>query len=393
MTSLKIEPGRLPASVQVPASKSYSNRALILAAQKGQGMRIKGLPASTDVTFLMDSLKAAGFSITQDQYSVVINNQLPTSTEKTIEILVGEGGTTARFLAALLLKTNVSYELVLGERLKVRPWAEFIDLAHRYGGQAELVGERLFLKGPLKLPSRLKVDCSKTTQFASGLRLAFPETEIIPVNMESSQSYWEMTVEMVKEFERTMIYQVPLDWSSASYPLAFAALNHEIHFPGLKYDRLQSDAKFLELLKEMGHVRDEEKGTRIGPSSYQKDISLDVSDCLDLVPALGYYLAHIKGRHELRNVKNLVFKESDRLHEVIQLLKIFGRDAFVEAESLIIQGHPKKITSKKELNLPNDHRIVMSGALFLRHHSGGSVSPMEAVAKSYVNFFYDLGII
>jgi len=134
-------------------------------------------------------------------------------------------------------------------------------------------------------------------------------------------------------------------------------------------------------------VSDSSSGIDVTPSLKEGDLNLDVSDCLDLVPTLAYFLAHIKGRHTLSGIENLVHKESDRLSEVRKLLSHFERSTDIQDNSLIIEGHHQIIQESKNLVMPEDHRMVMVGTLFLLHHHGGTIYPAEAVNKSYPGFF------
>lgn len=387
MSTLIIKPGPIKSKVEIPSSKSYANRVLILAALRSEANTIKNVPQSSDVINLLDALEKIGLLIEKSEDKVVIKNSFPECESEGQTIEIGEGGTTARFLASMLLRGKKTYTLLLGERLKDRPWDEFINFVNEHHGQASLSGRELKIQGPLKLPRRIEIDCSKTTQFATGIRLAFPETNVIPVNMESSESYWKMTEKIMKDFQFSYNFTVPLDWSSASYPMAFAALNHKIEFPGLKYDEFQADAKFYLLLKKFDCITESPDGIVVEPTKHSHDVQMDVSDCLDLVPTLAYFLAHVEGFHELTGIKNLVHKESDRLNEVIKLLKAFGRNVEVRGDSLFMQGSHEKLASQIDLNMPDDHRMVMAGTLFLRHHAGGSITPKEAVSKSYPGFF------
>lgn len=383
--SLKVNPGHFVSTVELPGSKSYANRALILAAINPNDFTLYDVPASSDVTFLVQALTKLGLKLAWNKSNLTIKGSFPACEQNGAEIEVGEGGTTARFLASMLLLGHKTYTLKLGQRLKERPWEEFISFVVTYGGKAELKGDQLILQGPLNLPSEVKVDCSRTTQFASGLRLI--GAKVIPVNMKSSQSYWEMTEELIQMMQSATEFRIPLDWSSASYPLAFSALNHAVFFPELKYDRFQSDAKFYEVLEGFRALRADFDGIRINPIKQHHSISLNVSDCLDLVPALVFFLAYVEGEHRLSGIKNLVFKESDRLGEVQKLLRQFERESLVEDDVLVIRGNSSKMAQKVDLMLPDDHRIVMAGTLFLRHNSGGSVTPAFAVNKSYPEFF------
>lgn len=387
MQSLSVKKGLLKDVIHLPSSKSYANRALILAALQKKPVILTQMPSASDVTILIQCLKEVGVSITTDGDKVTVHNSFPECETTDKEVMVGEGGTTGRFLAAFLLTGSKTYTLKLGERLKQRPWQEFIDQVNALGASATLLQDKLILKGPIQFPETLKVDCSKTTQFATAFQLIAPSSvKVIPENMQTSQSYWRMTEKMIQDLKSDS-YIVPLDWSSASYPLAFAALKQRIMFPGLLMDEFQADSKFLGILKRFGSVTESTSGIDISPIEKTMDVNFNVSDALDLVPALAFFLSHIEGHHSLSGIENLVHKESDRLNEVIKLLAQFNRKAWVEEGILHIEGSEQIVTHKVDLILPDDHRMVMTGTLFLLHHEGGSVTPSEAVNKSYPDFF------
>jgi 3-phosphoshikimate 1-carboxyvinyltransferase len=342
MQNLSVKAGRLPPSVQIPPSKSYANRALILASINKEEIVLKNMPQASDVTLLVTALQQIGLEIIQVQNQISVLNHFPACEKKSdLTIEVGEGGTTARFLASLLILGNRKYTLVLGERLKLRPWKEFLKLAADLGVFASLEDHLLVVQGPIKKIESIEVDCSETTQFASGLQLAlaYSQPTVAPMNLSASQSYFEMTQFMIGELGKNQEFVVPMDWSSASFPMCFAALSHEIFFPGLKYDPLQSDAKLFHILKDLGCLKEDQRGITVFPGATQMSLNLDVSDCLDLVPALGFLLSHIDGIHTLTGVKNLEHKESHRLEEIVKLIKEFGKEAVGDGSKLIITGN------------------------------------------------------
>lgn len=390
MQSLTLKPGQLPPIIEVPSSKSYANRALVLASLKKERVKLLRMPQASDVTHLISALKKVGLDIEVNPESVEVLNSFPGCEKKEgAKIEVGEGGTTARFLASLLCLGSAPYTLILGERLKERPWDEFLHLIHSLGVKAELKNNELFIQGPLNLSSSLEIDCSRTTQFASGLQLALAYTEckVVPVRMNSSQSYWKMTEHLIEKFQTLNEFEIPLDWSSASYPMVFAALKQEIFFPHLKIDPFQADAKLSDILKKLGSVKEEKEGLRVAPLTGAHSFKLDVSDCLDLVPSLAFLFSHIPGHHILSGIENLKHKESDRLLEVQNLLKIFHRKTQSDSHQLEIFGSSEILKETVHLVFPDDHRLVMTGALFLRFHAGGTLLPIEAVQKSYPSFF------
>jgi 3-phosphoshikimate 1-carboxyvinyltransferase len=392
MQSLRVKKGSLQSIVHVPTSKSYANRALILSALSKEKVELIGLPSADDVAILMRCLKQVGLDITTKDDSYIISNSFPECETNGASLEVGEGGTTARFIATMLLLGTKEYTLELGERLKDRPWKEFIDLVTFLGGTAKLFENKLMLKGPITFPNLIEIDCSKTTQFATAFQLIAPGSTIIkPINLHSSQSYWKMN-EVICHDIKANKYRVPTDWSSASYPMAFAALNQKIFFPGLFYDEFQADSKFLSILKIYEAASESSLGINVGVIKKELNLNFDVSDCLDLVPTLGYFLAHVKGRHCLNGITNLIHKESDRITGVMRLLAIFGRTCEIKGTTLIIHGHHQIIQEEKNLIMPNDHRMVMVGTLFLLHHHGGTISPSDAVNKSYPQFFEILSL-
>ncbi len=385
MSTLKINKGHLPEIVNVPPSKSYANRALILAAVKKSSVQIKRLPQATDVTHLVSALKEIGLQI-EGEDSLTIKNSFPQCESGDKEIYVGEGGTTARFLAALLLHGTKRYTLKLGKRLKERPWQEFLDLANVMGAKAELNGDQLVIQGPVSVPATLDVDCSRTTQFATAFELIFDNCEIIPNNLISSESYWKMNAPLKEHFQKSDSYTVPLDWSSAAFPIVFGALNHQMSLPGLQVDYLQADSRIIDVLNTIGFVTTLSESIHFFPVAKPSQVILNMQNCLDLFPALSFLVSHIEGTHELSGLENLVHKESDRLKEVCSILTQFERTFELKGNKLLIKGS-NKICGEKHLSLPDDHRIVMMAALFLRHHSGGTLDNVESVNKSYPGFF------
>jgi len=386
MTTLIIKPGRVSSKVFLPPSKSYANRYLILAATKKKKSVIHQVGSSTDVINLISGLDKAGLKIQQISDTVEILNSFPECEKEDRIIDIGDGGTTARFLAALLLKGKRKYVLKMSHKLADRPWNELIKIAQAHGAYAELKNNELHLQGPLRLNQSLEVDCSETTQFATAFRLCYPETMIHPLNLESSTTYWLMNERVIQDLKEPEV-SVPLDWSSAAFYLAFGAIHQKIKFPGLCLDTLQADSKFYFILKDLGHIIDEEDGLVVSPVQVSKNLELDMSDALDLVPAMAFYMANQSGQHMMRNVRNLIHKESNRLLEIQKVLDCFKIKNKVSENQIIIYGKSQRDHSFEVYSPPSDHRIVMMTALFMKLYQGGELSEIAAVSKSFPRFF------
>jgi 3-phosphoshikimate 1-carboxyvinyltransferase len=390
--SSKVEWGRLPTQVHIPGSKSYANRYLILAARWGN-REIRSLPAGDDVEHLLSALRAIGLKIEQTDSTVRILNSFPECEHADLEINVGEGGTTARFLVAMLATGRRHYRLRLEGRLSERPWDELLSALRQAGAKAQLVQDCIEVQGPVDwslLPR--EVDAARSTQFASALQLAGAREgiELVPARLASSQAYWDMTVATCREVATNPVSRVPLDWSSASYPLALAAIvNQPTLIVGLQADPLQADSVLGQWLSQRRCLRQDAQGTHVTGLKDLRPTQMDMSQCLDLAPTMAFICAHLEGVSVLSGLSGLVHKESDRLRALRDLLDECGVENEKSDGGLrIVGGVEKKPT---HLHPPADHRLVMVASLFLACQRGGSLEHAAAVSKSFPSFFSALG--
>lgn len=391
--NLGLEPGGITPVVNLPRSKSYANRYLILAARHGAGAVVRCLPQSDDVALMLKAFQVIGLRLRIEDDSTFFSNAFPaceSAGEEIINIDVGEGGTTARFLLALLSTGKRRYRLNLCGRLAERPWQELLDALALAGARLSRGEGWITVQGPVVLTQLPReVSAARSTQFATALQLAFAKDgiEMRPDGLTSSQPYWDLTQFCVESFRKGHVVSVPLDWSSAAYPICFSAVtSHPIFVPDLKPDAHQADAVLASYLEERGALSITAEGIRVKGLANRLPLNVDVRHCLDLVPALAFLAAHLDGPSVLNGVGGLVHKESDRLAAVTQLLSDCGVSCRHVRDALHIQGSLTHLNSCL-LNLPADHRIVMTAALFLRAHSGGTLTHAQAVAKSYPDFF------
>lgn len=389
--TLKVEPGFLAESISLPASKSHANRFLILAARRGVGTIVRQLPMSDDVQLLLQSLRALGLDI-RGENDVVFHNSFPAceSVETTPLLLeVGEGGTTARFLAALVSLGKRPYILRTTGRLALRPWDELLDVLSTAGARVRWQGSDLHIQGRIdvkRLPD--EISAARSTQFASALRLAFAADgyHVTPTMLTSSRPYWDMTEESVERIQHGDV-TVPLDWSSAAYPLVFAAaMNQKIEVLRLVPDG-QADRALYDLLASRGAAKFLANGIHVQGLEDRRPFQISVLSCPDLVPALCFLAAHLQGVSELSGVAVLRHKESDRLAAMLSLLKQCGVAAVHDEKEDVLRVTGGIEKGPWDLVVPADHRLVMTAALFLRAHNGGRLPHPEAVRKSFPNFF------
>lgn len=387
-------------TIQVPTSKSYANRILILSAISDQKIKIKNIPKSTDVLTLINCLTEIGLEIKRETDSLLISNCFPAceQSENPLRLKTGDGGTTNRFLIPLLALGENEYELVPDGLISQRPIDELIKHLKKLDIKIRIDNNEYWLKiqGPLhKKTETIEVGCSKTTQIASALLMVLSKLniEVEVKNIKSSQTYFELTKYLIEQFKNNQTeFTIPVDFSSASYPIALAVVAGECIIDNCnKIDPYQPDSIFIELLNNSGaEIKVDNSGLIVKQSKALTPIDIDCSPCPDLVPALAFVCSYISGTSYLRNLSVLRFKESDRVAEIIKVLTKFNVkfELGLESDTLIIHGsnNAEKIEFTQYLP-PKDHRIIMMTYLFMRRNSGGKLFNFQHVQKSFPDFF------
>jgi 3-phosphoshikimate 1-carboxyvinyltransferase len=391
--------------ITLTTSKSHSNRALILGAVRGGGFKVHNISGSTDVVNMVAAFKKIGLSMRVNGSSITFENSFPDcekeSAGETIELHTGDGGTTNRFLIALLARGKKEYHLYPTEKMSERPIEDLLRPLQKLSvhvscdtsGNPKVPWVKI--KGPASLynTTKLEIDCEKSTQFATALMLAFSNRplQFEFLNLHASEAYLKMTSVVIKKSLDSNSYTVPVDFSSLGYPTALAALMGRVLIKNcLEIDNAQADSVFVEMLKNSGAQRsltvaglEVKKGLQLQPFTF------DVSKAPDLFPTLVFFASHIDGVSFFSNLAILKFKESDRLQEMINLMEAFG----VEFEhnpaddSLKITGSSTKKYNTATIRPARDHRIVMAAALFMMKNSGGELYEVDCVEKSFPSFF------
>ena len=390
-------------TINVPTSKSYANRLLILAALESKGATIENIPASTDVLSMLEAFAQIGLKVEKlDEEKYFIKGPFPiveySEAGTPLYLETGDGGTTNRFLIPLLARGVRRYRLRASSHMKSRPMEELeialtqMGVSVKRGGASDDFWYEI--QGPMcSIPSELKIDSSRSTQFASGLCLALADcsTVVVANAIMASESYFSLTQDLVKQFRAHKVnYRVPVDFSSLSYPLALALLGGEVHVRNcFERDLFQADSLFLPLLEKLGaRLSFAPDGLHFaGVKSYQ-GFEFDCAPCPDLTPTLAFVAAHAQGESRLKNLGVLHYKESDRVREIIQVLKAFRCQYNYDSanEILTITGRSGNFLAT-DISPPPDHRIIMMAYLFMRANQGGRLQNIEHVAKSFPGFF------
>ena len=390
---------KLHCDIQLPSSKSESNRALMIAAYGGFAPDFQNLSESNDTKVLKEALSGLPF-IDSFRRTSQCRNDIK---GKPRVIDIADCGTAARFLTTFLACHSGNWLLTGTERMKQRPIQPLVEALRDLGASIQYAEKEgslpLRIDGKPMLGGKVQIDLSQSSQFASSLLLAAP---IWPQGLElelfgelSSLPYLEMTLAMMRHFGamaermgRTVVvepkpyqptsFEVSADWSAASYWYEMAALSEEceikLRFLSLSKDRqnLQGDSAISECMTQLGvgtFVENDVVVLRKIPFE-KHPISFDFSQCPDLYPTIAATCAGLKVEATFTGLDNLAIKESNRVEAM-------------QTELAKLGDRPVRFCAH------NDHRIVMALAPLSLLVGKVSFDHPEVVEKSYPGFWND----
>ncbi len=381
--------------INIPSSKSYANRLLILAAISRDDILVENLPLSTDVSLMLSCLKQIGLMLEYCEEGVYIKGSFPECEKEGPHILMtGDGGTTNRFLCSLLSRGKQKYILRASGHMLKRPMLPMLKALEELGVRTtyESENEWITIQGPISNLKQVNVDASETTQFLTSVSLGLADLDIKvePKNLKVSLPYWKLTQKLRDDFQsKCLSYFNPVDFSSLTYPLALAAVGGEVTINNCsQVDELQADSAFIGLLEKMGaQVKWSKKGLTVKHDQL-RPINFDGSQCPDAVPTILFVCCFCTGESRIFNLEVLTHKECDRFLEMIRMLEAFGASLEVDKDNyeIIVKG-PLSSCEALDYNPPADHRMVMVAYLFQRSLGGGKLTNTQHVAKSFSSFF------
>ncbi len=386
---VKISPSKLKGKVTAPPSKSMCHRLLICAGLSRGESLISNVLYSEDILATLDCLSAMGAEIEKGEDYVKICGTLPKDAGESV-YNCRESGSTLRFFIPLAMLSE-SESLFTGYgRLMERPMEIYESIAKNKKLTYIKDSEGIKVRG--KLPSGdYTVPANVSSQFISGLLFALPlcdgdSTLTLTGNIES-RSYIDMTLEAMRLFGVSAIWKnenilyikgkqqykahnltVEGDCSNAAFLDAFNFLGGDVSVEGLSGSTLQGDMIYKEYFALL------RQGTP----------TLDIKNCPDLAPILMTLGAALNGCR-LVGTARLKIKESDRGAVMAQELSKFGAEIKVYDNEITVKKTALH-EPKDNLYCHNDHRVVMSLAVLASVY-GGALEGVEAVSKSYPDFF------
>ena len=408
----------LNAVVHVPGSKSVAARALVCAAMATGESTVSNLPSGDDTKSMLSGLSLLGVQVDQVGDTAHFSSSLDVEQKDPIVLDARLAGTTARFLTALAALRSGEVVITGEEALRRRPMHDLHQALLDIGFHVSP------LNGPGMLPvavkrgeqksSRVNIAASTSSQFTTALMLIAPKLplglSIISEGDVVSQSYLDMTVGVQQSFGVTPAennkqvfryapgeyvganYTVEPDASSASYPLAAAAIvGGRVVVSGLGRSSLQGDSHFVEVLAQMGCVVERNADdvvlsrTRENPL---KGVIVDMRDMSDLVPTLAVVAAFAQSATTITGVGFIRKKESDRIGDLAHELRTLGVLVDELPDGLTI--HPS-VPHAGNVNTHHDHRLAMSIALIGLVTPGVVINDPMVVTKSWPEYWTMLG--
>jgi 3-phosphoshikimate 1-carboxyvinyltransferase len=404
--------------VFAPPSKSYTHRAITLAALSKESTIHRPL-LSADTRATIRASRMFGAKIEEKSEDLIIQgfNGKPNVPEDVID--AANSGTTLRFMTSIASLSDGITVLTGDSSLRTRPNGPLLKVLNQLGAKAcsSRGNERapIIVKGGLK-GGEINIEGSISSQFISALliacSLAENTTTLSIIGALKSKPYIDVTIEMLglagikiltddsnntrfiipgKQEYDFKEYTIPGDFSSASYLLAAAALTDgaELKVKNL-FPSKQGDKVIIETLKQMGAniVWDKEAGiVTVKGGKRLKAITFDAGATPDLVPTVAVLASVAEGTSKIENAEHVRYKETDRLSALATELPKMGVSLKEEKDSLTITGGKLKGAA---VHGWDDHRIVM--ALFLAGMVAGNttIDTIESVSISYPDFFKDM---
>lgn len=409
---VKINPSSLEGIVKIPASKSLCHRSIICASLSKEESAIENLIYSKDIDATLGCMKELGAYISYfDNKNKVIIKGGKTSEDVEKQLNCCESGSTLRFLIPVSLLYNGKSTFYGKGKLSKRPLEPYFNIFDEQSieySHPKMEFLPLSINGDLK-PGTFKLKGNISSQFISGLMFSLPllngDSKIEITTPLESIGYIDMTIDMLKKFGVVIAnndyksfyikgnqnykgqnYRVEGDFSQAAFWLVAGILNGNIVCEDLNASSLQGDKAIVKLIKAMGGDIDTNKFST--KTSNTKGITIDASQCPDLVPILTVLAALSSGTTEIINAERLRIKESDRLSAISTELNKIGAEVIEKKDGLIIHG--KKTLKGGKVQSWNDHRIAMALAIAsLKCEEELVIEGSECVEKSYPQFFYD----
>ncbi|EAA4209082.1 3-phosphoshikimate 1-carboxyvinyltransferase [Salmonella enterica] len=420
MESLTLQPiARVDGAINLPGSKSVSNRALLLAALACGKTVLTNLLDSDDVRHMLNALSALGinYTLSADRTRCdITGNGGALRAPGALELFLGNAGTAMRPLAAALCLGQNEIVLTGEPRMKERPIGHLVDSLRQGGANIDYLEQENY--PPLRLRGGftggdIEVDGSVSSQFLTALLMTAPlapEDTTIRVKGELvSKPYIDITLNLMKTFgveianhhyQQFVVkggqqyhspgrYLVEGDASSASYFLAAGAIKGgTVKVTGIGRKSMQGDIRFADVLEKMGATITWGDDFIACTRGELHAIDMDMNHIPDAAMTIATTALFAKGTTTLRNIYNWRVKETDRLFAMATELRKVGAE--VEEGHDYIRITPPAKLQHAHIGTYNDHRMAMCFSLVALSDTPVTILDPKCTAKTFPDYFEQL---
>lgn len=384
--------------VFLPASKSISNRVLMINALAGSEYAVDNLAVCDDTRSMVEVLHS-------DKNSFDI----------------GHAGTAMRFLTAFLARIVGKWELTGSERMKQRPIGVLVEALNRLGARIEYLEKEgyppLSIYGTYLAGGEIEIPASVSSQYISALMMIAPYMEKgLVIRLKGkivSGTYLDMTLQLMRHFgvnairEEAIIrippgnylsrpFRVESDWSAASYFYECLAIagKGEIKLKGLSRESLQGDSRQVKVWERLGVVtRFTEEGVVLTPGPrLTARLEEDFIEMPDLVQSFAVACCMMDLPFVFRGIDTLRIKETDRIEALMnELAKMgFKLEERADDHALIWGGHRENIVETPRISTYHDHRMAMAFAPAALKLPEIVIVDKEVVTKSFPGYWEEI---
>ena len=418
MEQLTLDPiAKVSGEVNVPGSKSLSNRALLLAAFAEGETELTNLLDSEDIEHMLNALTKLGinYRLSEDKTQCVVQgNGGAFNVAEPLELFLGNAGTAMRPLCAALAASNVDTVLTGEPRMEERPIGDLVDALREADAEVTYLKNEGFpplqIKGKTLNGGEMSVDGSVSSQFLTALLMAAPlfsgDVTIRIKGELVSKPYIDITLDTMAKFGVTVEndnyqtftvsgdakyiapgkFMVEGDASSASYFLAAGAIKGgTVRVTGIGQNSIQGDIRFADVLEAMGAkvVWNDEYVEITGAPL--KGVNMDMNHIPDAAMTIATTALFAEGPTTMTNIYNWRVKETDRLAAMATELQKLG--AKVEEGHDYIKVWPTDSLKHAEIDTYNDHRIAMCFSLVALSDTPVTINDPGCTRKTFPDYF------
>ena len=418
MEQLTLDPiAKVSGEVNVPGSKSLSNRALLLAALAEGETELTNLLDSEDIEHMLNALTKLGinYRLSEDKTQCVVQgNGGAFNVAEPLKLFLGNAGTAMRPLCAALAASNVDTVLTGEPRMEERPIGDLVDALREADAEVTYLKNEGFpplqIKGKTLNGGEMSVDGSVSSQFLTALLMAAPlfsgDVTIRIKGELVSKPYIDITLDTMAKFGVTVKndnyqtftisgdakyiapgkFMVEGDASSASYFLAAGAIKGgTVRVTGIGQNSIQGDIRFADVLEAMGATvvwNDEYVEITGAPL---KGVNMDMNHIPDAAMTIATTALFAEGPTTMTNIYNWRVKETDRLAAMATELQKLG--AKVEEGHDYIKVWPTDSLKHAEIDTYNDHRIAMCFSLVALSDTPVTINDPGCTRKTFPDYF------